>query len=519
MIATSFMSAWAAGLLFASSAMAPVMPDDGIVSPMDSESSAEVVPLRLSMAEAMLLAADQNLNARLTREKNREARGFFLTERADILPKLSAGVSQTRQKKSTAAFGLPEESVVNVGDTIPFDIAYPGLDPALIDRYNLPEEGNVSFEDQILLDYENADTTGPYNYFNGSLRLYSALYNGEDYSEYKAAKAGLDRSSTEILYAEEEAMSQSAFFYLSVIVQTKAREALISKIDLHEQKLAELTDLAEAGAATDLDVMQEDIALAKARNDLAAAERDLHGTVIEFIRFLNLPAGTEVEFTGDLSFHEVETSEPSAILEDVLEQRLDYRLQSQLEDIAELNREAAKKAYYPTVSAFGSYGLQGNDPTDTVEAWSIGAFASLPIWDFYDRKGRLEQKESQLNQVRYAREDMVMGIVSELDIARRNVSYAMDTVSLMTQTVAYAELKKQSEDDKLADGAGRRIDVLEAEVDLAQAEYKHLEALYNHEKARLVWLKATGNIASLALPRSGDPGPDLYLEEADDGVE
>jgi outer membrane protein len=461
---------------------------------------AEDQTLRLDLAGVLLRAAEFNFQVRQARERVNEATGSFKTERSMLLPKLSGMVSQNRQERSTAAFGLPESSIATIPDAIPFDINYPGLSPNLIKQFNLPTEGFTQVTEPIEIDYENSDTTGPYSFFSANMRLGMALLDRAQFEDYKTAKIALNRSDLEVELSREDAMSTAAQLFYSVLVQQKSIEALEGKIDLHLDKLEEIKDLLTTGTARPLDVKKEEVSLASAQNSLLDAQRKKAGALRELKRQLDIPLDSDFELIGDLYFQAVDIPPPHEALTNALEQRIDVKLQNFREKIAGMQRDAAKFTRWPVVRGFGSYGRQGNYMDDTVDAWMIGAFASIPIWDSYERTGKIEVKESQYQQVRYDGEDLTRAVASELELLRDEINFTASTVELAEQSVDYLDENRQYMEDKVTAGTGKRIDLLSAEVDLAQAEFKLIEAIYNHEIARVKWFKSIGQLEEIARP-------------------
>ena len=464
----------------------------------DGDSSAQPASWSLDLQAVMLRAAESSITVRQAVERKREQEGTYKVDRSKLLPKLYGTASQKRQDRSTAGYGLPESSTASIPEPIPFDIKYPGLSSDLIRRFNLPTEGFTQVTEPTEIIYDYSDTTGAYDFFDASLRLGLPIYERELYTRFKASREALRRSDLEVDYYREEAMAVAAQLFHAVLVQQKSVEALQGKVDLHLDKVAEIKDLLTTGTARPLDVKKEEVALAGARNSLLEATKRRAAALRELKRQLDIPSEDEVEIVGGLFLREVDLSDPESTLKTALAERLDIQLQQYRERIAGLQRDAARHSRYPDLRGMGSYGRQGNTPDDTVDAWMIGIMASVPIWDSYERRGKIEVKESQYQQERFQSEDLVKAVQSELDLLRDELNYAVSTVEVLQQSVDYLTENRQYLEDKVTAGTGKRIDLLSAEVDLAQAEYKLLEAIFNHEIVRIKWLKSTGQITEVA---------------------
>lgn len=462
-------------------------------------------PWQLDLTAVMVRAAESSITVRQAIERVREQEGTYKVDRSKLLPKLYALASQKRQDRSTAGYGLPESSTAAIPEPIPFEIKYPGLSSDLIRRFNLPTEGFTQITEPTEIIYDYSDTTGAYDFFDASLRLGVPLYDRELYTKFKASREALRRVDLEVDFYREEAMATAAQLFHAVLVQQKSMEALQGKVDLHLDKVAEIQDLLTTGNARPLDVKKEEVALAGARNSLLEATKRKAAALRELKRFLDIPPEDEVDIIGDLFLREITLPDRKTALEQAMTDRLDVQLQQYRERIAGLQRDAVRYSRHPDLRGMGSYGRQGNTPDDTVDAWMIGISASIPVWDSFERRGKIEVKESQYQQERYQTEDLVKAVESELDLLRDELGFAASSVRVLEQSVDYLEENRQYLEDKVTAGTGKRIDLLSAEVDLAQAEYKLVEAVFNHEIIRIQWLKSLGLIeTAVALPDEPD---------------
>ncbi len=459
--------------------------------------------LRLDLENVLLRAAEDSFSVRQAKERIHEAEGSYKVERSKLLPKLYGTASQKRQDRSTAAFGLPEYSDASVPEPIPFSINYPGLSSDIIRRYNLPTEGNTQVTEPFRIEYDHSESTGAYDFFDASLRLGMAFYDREQYTKYKAAEESMRRSDLEIDYYREDAMTIAAQLFYAVLVQKKSMEALQAKVDLHLDKLNETRDLLSTGTARPLDVKKEEVALASAQNSLLEATKRKAIAERELKRQLNLNPATEIILIGDLFFQDVAMTDRAEMLKSAMDNRIDVQLQQYRERLAAMNRDGARYSRHPDIRGMGSLGRQGNTPDDTVEAWMIGIFASIPIWDSFERQGKIQIRESQYQQSRFDTEDLNLSVENEIDTLQDELHFTKASVELLKQSVDYLKDNRQYLEDKVTAGTGKRIDLLSAEVDLAQTEYKLIEAIFNHQITRIKWYRAIGNITEVSrLPEA-----------------
>lgn len=454
---------------------------------------------RLDLRKVIELATERNLDIELAREKVRSARGDLLVSRSHLLPELNASAKQTRQDRSVAAYGLPETTSVTAPAPAPFRVDYNARD-SVIQRLGLPTGGSVTLPDPLLLEFDFQDTTGVYNFFDGKLSLSVPLLDLQNLDSYRAVRTALDRASLDIRAAAESVVLQATLLYYGVLVSEEAIRAGEEKVNLHEDKLKTARDMRAAGEATDLDIQKEEAALASVRSELLASRNELAMALRGLQKTLRLEA-PPTALEGQLGFQPVATVPAEEAVQTALARRPDFQQQQKSEKIAVYQRNAVRGSHYPTFSAFGSYGFQGNLPDDANEAWQVGVGAQLPIWDSFRRRGDLLRAESSLAQVRNRKVDLESTIRTEIQNVIDELNYRADAIRVARLNYNVAELNVQLEQDKKDAGTAKLLDLQNAEVNRAQAEYRRIQAYYEYATAAVAWFHAIGDTAGvLTLP-------------------
>jgi outer membrane protein len=481
----------------------------------------DMPPRRLSLAEAMDIAANANAEVVIATEKVREAGGRVDTERGALLPELRGQVSQTRQERSTAAYGLPEEGIATP-DPIQTEISYPGTPDSIVRKYDLPTSAVVDSEPTDI-EFDFSDTTGPYNFFNAKLNLTVPLIDVQNIQDYKTATTAEKKALYDRDASREEAMLQAASLYQGVLFSAEAVEVLRKKVELHEQRVTLSEDLARSGVSTALDVKKEKVTLNQVRNQLKQAELQYTLALRELKRVLALDPEEPVELTDPLEFRPLTAVNVREGLQKAFQDRPDYRAQKQQEKVTSLQRKAAIGDYYPTLMANGNVGQQGLTPDDTDDAWFIGAFAQVPLFDSFRRRGTIIQQDSQWKQEQTRTRDLEDRIGNEVQQFADELSYHESSVRVADENVMYTDEVLREQTDAKEAGTATDLEVVEAEVDLADAKFARVEAMYNYNLAVAKWFRATGGVRRALderpLHELWNPGPDADSEEAQDGAQ
>ncbi|HMP77411.1 MAG TPA: TolC family protein [Kiritimatiellia bacterium] len=450
---------------------------------------------RLTLAEVLALARESNLDVRLARERLLEAAGALKVSRSDLLPDLSGSVMQTRQDRATGAYGLPESAEVTAPDPINGTINYNAPD-SVIRRLNLPTETTVEFPDPIDLDIAYSDTTRTYNWFNAKLRLSVPILNVRNVREYQATTSNERRIQMEVIRAEEKAMNVAATTFLRILFADASLEALRVRIGLQEQRVAYMKDQEVSGLAIDLEIMKEQQALVSLKTELKSTLNARRQSLRELADLIGWEDGDALELDGRLMFLSWTMPAREAALELAYERRADFLAQLEREKAARLQQDAARADYYPTIKAFGTYGYEGDRFDDTVDTWMIGAMMSVPIWDFYGRKGRLEQRASMLAQTANRTEAMRQSIAFEVKGTLDALELTEEALELGLGAVHLASENLRLKQDQFDAGVAGPMDVNSAEAELAKAQLKEQETLYNFNLAAVMFWSAIGRTES-----------------------
>ncbi|HEY1610063.1 MAG TPA: efflux transporter outer membrane subunit [Paraburkholderia sp.] len=178
----------------------------------------------------------------------------------------------------------------------------------------------------------------------------------------------------------------------------------------------------DAGVTSSVDYEQAAILVTQAETQLAELRRTT-GEARNRLTILvggpidgPLPEARPVEDAGQ--FRELDAGLPSALLVN----RPDIEQAEQQLRAADANIGAARADYFPRISLTGSFGYISSDLSDLFvpgkETWSVGALASLPIFD-------AGQRRAQLGQARARRDELVASYQRTVQTAFSEVSNAL----------------------------------------------------------------------------------------------
>jgi outer membrane protein len=353
---------------------------------------------------------------------------------------------------------------------------------------------------------------GADNSWNSSLTLDQTLFNSTVFIGLRVAST-FRQLSVEALRgtAQQTATATRKAFYAALLARESLRLTENSVARLR-QTLAETSALQEAGLASDYDVLRLEVELAnfeprlrQASNALEAARRNLALVMGYEVNEPFEPAGSLMEIdieTGGASTAASQSlllvvGEPDAIalgfdriLERSLTDRTDLRQTRINLELGQAQVQASRSNYYPTLDGFYSYSVTaqengrlnffGEDSRSRTSLQQAGLRLQIPLFSGFQKSARVQQNmltveriSTQLAQLREQTFSEVRTLLDALEETRQ-------------RTLAQARAVEQARTGfgiataRYREGVSSRLEVVDAENALRQAEFNYAQAVFDH---------------------------------------
>ena len=183
--------------------------------------------------------------------------------------------------------------------------------------------------------------------------------------------------------------------------------------------------------------------------------------------------------------------------------RSDIRQATLTEELRGVEVRLEQVDYFPTVAAFGSYGLaaQQNGGPDFFgtsrqrgSSKQVGLTVSVPIFSGFRRQARIRQRRMALEQARIqtrlAMDQAEVQVRNLLDQVRE----ARQRVDAQRLAVAQAERGYEIASAQYRQGLAGRLEVTDVEVALRQSEFNYAQAVYDYLAASARLDEAAGRV-------------------------
>jgi outer membrane protein TolC len=429
----------------------------------------------ITLDEAIRLAHSQNKMVHLARLKIDEARAKLTQARADYFPTVS---------NQTDAMHLGEKENLTIPKgalgTYLGDGAIPGNDVSIqLGKQNL-----------IL------STTTVAQPLSQLFKIHASV---------AAARADTAISRADAQKVEDEVTLNVRKIYLNLLGLEQRIHVVELRIKASEEKIAEVRDAVQAGAALEAEVRQGEAEIADARHALGVLKDTEDDLRVDMNNLLGLPLQTEIQLSDPLNADEMLPDAPSAATPSLanwsavaLAHNPEIASAHSTLDKANAGLQAARCEFIPEVSVYAEHIYQNGVPLLPESSATFGVRLNWTLSEFGKRTGKLRELQSQVAQARenlsLTQDRLQIDVEKQMRKLRRSIS-TLDAAQAnltarteMRRIIADQVAAKTANASALSDAEGKiaeaQAQLFDARVESATAKAELSKLLGNAEGAR-----------------------------------
>jgi outer membrane protein TolC len=413
--------------------------------------------LPLSLDDAIARGERRNLQMLLVIQNERMVHGELLTVENSLLPSLTAKGDIEAQQIDLVALGFKPGSLAALG------IA-PGTFPTIV-KVNTAE-AQISMNQQ--------------------------LFNVPAYYLYRSAQKAADAAHFSTLNGLGAVTLNVGSQYLLSLADAAQIENAQALEKADEVAYQQAKDSHDAGVGTNLDMLRARVQLQTQQQAVINDENAFAKDKIALNRLIGLPADQEITLTDKAPYNEfAELPLPDA-MRLAFQRRKDLlSLQAQL-DVATRARKAVKAERLPTLAFDGYYGVLGQ-----IGGLYHGVFAatgkvSVPVFQEGQLRGEGEVAASQVIALREQIESLQVSIEWQIRSAMLDVQSSNELVKVARSNVDLATEEVQDASDRFRAGVDDNLPVVQAQAELAAAQSRLVQTLYQYNQSKLMLARNTG---------------------------
>jgi outer membrane protein len=338
---------------------------------------------------------------------------------------------------------------------------------------------------------------------NTSVSLSQTLYDQSVFTGLKAAKTTQQYYQLVSGLTDEQVIEKVANQYYQVLVQRQQLTIVDSNIASTTRVKNVIEGQYKSGLAKKIDLDRSRVNL----SNLEAQRQQLINSVQQQENTLKFYMGIPIETPLTVPVTVLDSIQPKlALTENTPDvKRLpDYQVLKKQEELLQLQKEATRAAYYPSLSLSGNYGYQGisnSFPTGSGANWfdyaSVGLNLKVPLFNGFSTRSKVRQADIDIRKLQADIKNTELSLSLAYQNARTQLGNSIITLNKQKDNVALAEEVYANIQNNYSQGLAPLTDLLDAENSLTAAQNNYTSALLDYRLAEIQLIKAQGNLKSL----------------------
>ena len=409
--------------------------------------------LRLTLDQAVALAIKQNPTAQIAILTAAESEQDKNIARADLLPQVSAHISDEAQKVNLRAEfgGVP---------------AFPGL----------------------------PKTLGPFQLFSAGPSVSAPVFDLTLWQRYQAARNTASASKANSLSTREQVILLVVSQYIGTLRAVANVEASQSRVELAQALYDQAADLQKEGVGTGIDTLRANVELQNEKQRLLEAENERETSLYGLSRLLNLDPRQKVALADSLSFFETLQPDVEGSIEEALGNRQEWKALASQSKAAADQKKAAQALRLPNVRFDGEFSYVGTSGNTTLPTYTYEGSVNLPLFTGGRIHAQVVSADLEIRKLQEQRADLRNQIALEVKTALLNLDSARNEVQVANLGVQLSKEEVDQARDRFKAGVANNIEVIQAQDSLSRANDNQIAALYRFNQARADLARSVGQM-------------------------
>jgi outer membrane protein len=315
----------------------------------------------------------------------------------------------------------------------------------------------------------------------------------------KVNAAGLNNSIAQTRYklTTEDLVYQVATSFYAL--QANAELIKTTRSDYYNLKeiLAIAKSQFENGTLKRIDYESLQINTANKLSYLNQLQTDYNDQLARFNYLLGIPADEQTVIDDHITLTEGTVDEGDLVM-----QREDIHLSSQLIESKEVEIKSIKAEALPVISSYFRFNYQSqfNDANNAFNSnyWykssTVGISASISLFDGYRRRNRVSVAQSQLLQLKFQDEQTKQLANTEWLTATEMLRKDQQQYDITSKNLGLAEKVFTSRKALYAQGVSTLVELLDAESELSESRNLHIQSMINVQTSMVNVYKSKGTL-------------------------
>ncbi len=411
-------------------------------------------PLSLSIDEAIQTAFRNNKEIQAQAKEVEVGRAQILGARSRFLPHVSANGGYTHNGW-----------ILSLGSA-----AGMKKDPGIFTGFNDDNKAGISVEQTV---------------YNG----------GADLTQFKQAQKNLKAQEQALRVKKQDIAFETKRLYCGLLLAQETERIAQEMVDLAQTHYEDVKKRFDAGTVSKFDVLQSRVQVSKLTPELIRSKNAVELIAAELGNLLGLQIEEPLNLKDKLVYSLVTLNEKE-LQKLALLGNPELALQTLGVDLNKLGIDLARSGGRPQVSAGLGNSYRSNDLgnmfNDRHQNWSAGFTVSVPIFDGFSSKAKVDEAKARYSQALLYRDDLVDQItvrvkqaVLDLHKAEALIDSQKDNIEQAKEALCIAQVRYEN-------GEGTNLDVMDTQVSLSAVQKNYSEGIYAYLMAQAFVSKVLG---------------------------
>jgi outer membrane protein TolC len=372
--------------------------------------------------------------------------------------------------------------------------------PTLGARYNYLHLNRERTQDVLLVPGVTREVVvAPANEYSFVTSFTQPIFTGFGLiNQFKIADLGLDAAEISAKVTRQDVILDAKNAYYSVLKSQKLEEVARQTVMSIAAQKEVSENFYKVGLSPLNDLLQSQVQLANARQQLTVAQNNLEIARTQFNTVLRRPVNATVTLVEDLDYSRFQ-QDLEYCLDTALKTRLEVNLADLNIEIAQRQVKLTEKDFFPAINLTGAYTrtgddwrVEGGEGVSDAAGWNIQATASWDFWQWGRTDYGRKEKLARLSQAKYQKTDLQDTILLQVKQAYLRTKEAEQNILTIERAVEQAKENLRITEEQYKEQVATQTDVLIAQTLLTQTMTTYYNALYDFKIAKAVLLRAIG---------------------------
>jgi len=440
----------------------------------------------LTMDDCVRLAL-QDSPTLLISEERREIAGKDVDQAyGAFLPDISLGHNWQKSKRTDygveqstrGIFGLPVFTDLNDPSTLIGQTAFPTAIP------------NGTFADQVIhTRYKDINGRANLNLFSGFGK----------FSGLSSAKHGLKAAEATLGYTRELVAEKVISAYFNLLRYQRLLEVAVETRDQAAKELERTETYFRLGSAARSDVLQQRVRLENTRLDLVVADNNVKMAFADLAFSMNRPLASTFIIDASVLETDYAVEDVQVLYAEALGTRKDLVSTEELSSARHNDVTSASSNLLPRVDLFASFNRYRNVSPFIFGSQQSGntAFGYSVSWNVFDRFQTLAGRSKAKANARIAEYELAqarLNVQVEVRQLHNSLVEARERARVSSETITQSEEELRLARERFRVGAGTTLDVIVAQVNLANSRAQEVQAMCDFLIANTRMKRAVGRL-------------------------